>query len=105
MKVVKLSIIVQTTHEATVREALGSAGVGKIGNYRNCQFMTHGKAQFYATEDADPTLGEAGGLTITDAVQIQTWCEEGQVDAVIKAVKDAHPNEEPAIEVHPFELR
>ena len=105
MKAAKLSVIVQSTHEETVRAALARAGVGKIGDYRNCQFVTRGQAQFEPTKDADPAVGEKGTLDVVDAVQIQTWCELDRVDEVVRIVKEAHPNEEPAIEVTEFELR
>jgi hypothetical protein len=44
-------------------------------------------------------------LEIVSAVQIQTWCSESQVEEVVQAIKEAHPNKEPAIELIPFEMR
>jgi hypothetical protein len=105
MKAIKVSVIVQSTHEKEIRDALGKAGGGKIGNYKNCQFITRGEAQFEPDEDADPAIGEKLKLDVVSAVQIQTWCFEDQVEAVVKAVKEAHPNEEPAIELVPFDMR
>lgn len=105
MKAIKISVIVQATNEQQVREALGTAGAGKIGNYKNCQFITRGEAQFEPDHDADPTIGEKGKLDVVPAVQIQTWCYEDQVEEIVKAIKEAHPNEEPAIELIPFEIR
>jgi hypothetical protein len=105
MKAVKVSVIVQTTNEKEVRDALRKAGVGKIGNYKNCQFITHGEAQFEPNEEADPAIGEKEKLDVVPAIQIQTWCKEEEVEQVVKIIKDAHPNEEPAIELSPIELR
>lgn len=105
VKAVKISIIVQATHEAVVREALNRAGAGKIGNYKNCQFITKGEAQFEPEENASPVLGERSQLETVAAVQIQTWCLEEHVEALVKLIKEAHPNEEPAIELMQFEIR
>lgn len=105
MKAIKISVIVQSTHEESVRAALAQAGAGKIGNYKSCQFITRGEAQFEPDEEADPAIGEKNQLDKVEAVQIQTWCSEEDLEHVLKTVKDAHPNEEPAIEIFPFELR
>ena len=86
MKAVKLSIIVEASHEEALRKALANAGAGRIGEYRNCQFITRGKAQFYATDEADPSIGKTGELNVIEAVQIETWCSEDQLDSVIDAV-------------------
>lgn len=105
MKAIKISVIVQSTHEMQVRDAMANAGVGKIGNYQKCEFITRGEAQFEPTGDADPAVGAKHKLDVVPAVQIQSWCFEDQVEDVVKAIKKAHPNEEPGIELMPFELR
>ena len=105
MRVIKISVIVQSTHEKDVRNALGRAGAGNIGNYRECQFITKGEAQFMPEEGAEPVLGENLKLEMVPAVQIQTWCLEDQVEEVVRAIKGAHPNEEPGIELVPIEIR
>jgi|JI10StandDraft_1071094.scaffolds.fasta_scaffold34925_7 hypothetical protein len=105
MKAIKVSVIVQATHEKEIRAALENAGAGKIGSYRNCQFIVKGEAQFEPDETADPAIGEKMKLDVVPAVQIQTWCFEDQVENIVKMVKEAHPNEEPAIELMPFDMR
>ncbi len=105
MNAIKISVIVQSTHEREVRAALGKAGAGKVGNYTNCQFVTKGEAQFEPEDGADPAIGEVRKLDVVEAVQIQTWCSPENLESVIRAVKEVHPNEEPAIEVFPFEMR
>ncbi len=105
MKAIKLSVIVQIAHEQEVRDALARAGAGKVGNYNSCQFVTYGEAQFKPNRDANPTIGDKASINVVPAAQIQTWCTEDEVGVVIKEVRKAHPNEEPAIELIPFELR
>jgi hypothetical protein len=105
MKAIKLLIIVQSTHEEQVRKALGDVGAGTIGSYTHCQFATKGEAQFMPVGNAAPAIGERFQLNIVPAVQIQTWCFESQLEEVVQAIKAVHPNEEPAIELVPFEMR
>lgn len=105
MKAIKLSIIVQASHEKNIRETLAKLGTGTIGNYTNCQFVTRGEAQFESSKEANPAIGQRGQVSLVEAVQIQTWCKEEQVDEVVRALKEAHPNEEPGIEIIPFEMR
>lgn len=105
MKAIKLSIIVQATHEKEIRETLSKLNTGTIGNYKNCQFVTRGEASFESNNEANPAIGEKGKESSVEAVQIQTWCKEDEVEAVVKALKEAHPNEEPGIEIIPFEMR
>lgn len=104
MKAVKISIIVQSTHEQKVRKALALVRTGKIGEYINCQFISRGEAQFEPKNTASLAIGEIGKLTKVLAVQIQTWCREQDIDKVVAVVKAAHPNEEPAIELIPFDI-
>ncbi|HRH55502.1 MAG TPA: hypothetical protein PK609_01425 [Candidatus Paceibacterota bacterium] len=105
MKAIKVSVIVQASHEESVRKALAEAGAGKLGNYTKCQFVTKGEAQFEPEAGSDPAVGEKFELDKVPAVQIQTWCAEDQVEEVVRQVRAAHPNEEPGIELMPFELR
>lgn len=87
-----------------VRDAMAKAGVGKIGNYQKCEFITRGEAQFEPTNDADPTIGEKQKIDIVPAVKIESWCFEDQVEDIVEAIKKAHPNEEPGIELVPIEI-
>lgn len=101
----KVCVIVQSTHENEVRKALADAGAGVIGEYRACQFITRGEAQFFPTTEADPAVGGVQKMNLVVATKIETWCNESEVERVIQAVKEAHPNEEPGVEIYPYELR
>lgn len=45
-KNVKLVIFVPLSHSGIVRQVLGEAGAGKIGNYDFCSFSTRGTGRF-----------------------------------------------------------
>lgn len=74
MKAIKLSIIVQTTHEMKIRQTLSKLGTGTIGNYMNYQFITRGEAQFESNKEASCdwatwTSKHCGSCTNSDLVQ------------------------------------
>ena len=59
-KNVKLVIFVPLSHADAVRQALGEAGAGKIGNYDFCSFSSRGTGRFRGNEKTNPAIGEAG---------------------------------------------
>jgi len=59
-KNVKIVVFVPETHADIVREAMGRAGAGVIGNYTFCSFSTKGIGRFKPEEGAHPNIGEAG---------------------------------------------
>jgi hypothetical protein len=53
---------------------------------------------------ANPTVGEIGKLEEVSEDRIETVCEEDKLEAVLKAIKENHPYEEPATDVYPIEV-
>lgn len=53
---VKIVVFVPETHTDVVREAMGKAGAGKIGNYSHCTFSSKGVGRFKPEEGADPHM-------------------------------------------------
>jgi dinuclear metal center YbgI/SA1388 family protein len=82
-----------------VRQALWDAGAGVIGNYRNCSFHLHGTGTFFGTEAANPAVGQSGQLESVDEVRLEVVCPLKLLDAVLAALRTAHPYEEPAVDV------
>lgn len=58
-KSIKFVVFVPITHADAVRQALGEAGAGKIGNYDFCSFSSRGTGRFRGNERTNPTIGEA----------------------------------------------
>lgn len=56
-KFVKLIIFVPETHAYIVRQAIGMAGAGRVGNYSFCSFSSKGIGRFVPMKDANPTVG------------------------------------------------
>jgi len=99
---VKIVVFVPETHADVVRQAVGDAGAGKIGNYTHCSFSSKGKGRFIPTNGAKPTIGRVGALETVDEERIEFVCEKSNLEKVISAMKKAHPYEEIAFDVYPL---
>ena len=102
-KNVKLVVFVPVTRAQAVREALGEAGAGKIGNYDHCSFSVRGTGRFRPREGAKPFIGEAGKLEEVEEERVEVVVPREILAEVIKKMKSAHPYEEPAFDVYPLE--
>jgi len=100
---VKIVVFVPETHTDVVREAMGKAGAGKIGNYSHCSFSTKGIGRFKPERGANPYIGEIGKTEEVIEERIEMICPREKLGAVIKAIKEAHPYEEVAFDVYPLE--
>lgn len=101
--IVKLVVFVPETHTDVVRDAMGKAGAGKIGNYTHCTFSTKGVGRFKPEEGANPHIGQVGRLEEVSEERIETVVEREKLQDVIKAIKEVHPYEEVALDVYPLE--
>jgi len=103
-KTVKLVIFVPKTHANIVREAMGKAGAGLIGDYKHCSFSVKGMGRYVPLPTAHPTIGKIGQLTEVKEERIETVCCRKDLDKIIKAIKKVHPYEEVAFDVYPLVL-
>ena len=102
-KNVKLVVFVPLTHADAVRQALGEAGAGKIGNYDFCSFSSRGNGRFRGNEKANPSIGEAGKYEAVDEERIEVIMPRKILKEVIEKVKSVHPYEEVAFDIYPLE--
>ncbi|MEC2070489.1 Nif3-like dinuclear metal center hexameric protein [Alkalihalophilus marmarensis] len=99
----KVVVFVPETHAAAVREALGQAGAGHIGNYSHCTFNSNGIGTFLPGEGTNPHIGEAHTLERVEEVKVETIIPAHLQNRVIQALMKAHPYEEPAYDIYPLE--
>jgi hypothetical protein len=99
---VKIVTTVPPKDADVLRDALGRAGAGRIGEYSFCSFSVLGKGRFKASQNADPHVGKPGAFVVVEEEQIEVTCDRNQARQVIAALKQAHPYEEPMIEVVPL---
>ncbi len=102
-KNVKIVVFVPETHTDMVREAMGKAGAGKIGNYSSCSFSSKGVGRFRPDQGANPYIGEVGKFEEVFEERIEVICPREKLQDVIKAIKEVHPYEEVALDVYPLE--
>jgi len=97
---VKIVVFVPETHADVVREAMGKAGAGLIGDYEHCSFSVKGVGRFTPLETAHPTIGQIGKMEEVTEERIETVCYKRDLDKIIKAIKEVHPYEEVALDVY-----
>lgn len=100
----KIIVYTPESHADILREAIGNAGAGIIGKYSYCTFTIKGTGRFKPLDGANPTIGEVGKLEEVQEDRIETVCEEDKLKAVLQAIKDVHPYEEPATDVYQIEV-
>ena len=99
----KIVVYVPLTHTDAVREAIGTAGGGKLGKYSFCSFSTRGVGRFKPEEGAHPHIGKVGELEQVEEERIEVTCDSRVVGNVIAAIKRVHPYEEVAMDVWQLE--
>ena len=99
----KIVVFVPVAHADRVREAIGRAGGGRLGNYSYCSFSTRGIGRFRPEQGAQPAIGQVGTLEEVEEERIEVTCETGRVRDVIAAIVSVHPYEEPALDVWALE--
>jgi hypothetical protein len=84
-----------------VRKAMGEAGAGEMGNYEHCSGSFRITGRFIPLEGAHPAIGEVGKSEVVEEEAIRMLCHKDKVSEVIKALKAAHPYEDPPIDIFP----
>ncbi len=82
-----------------VAEAMFAAGAGRIGGYSKCSFRSEGQGTFEGGEGTNPAVGEAGRFELADEARIETVVDLADVEAVVGALRSAHPYERPAFDL------
>ena len=82
-----------------VKTAMFGAGAGRVGNYDCCAWQTRGEGQFRPLDGSSPFLGNQGQIETVIEHKLEMVCEEQCLEAVIAALKRAHPYEEVAYTV------
>lgn len=85
-----------------VSEAMWEAGAGCIGNYDRTAFRARGTGTFRPLPGSNPYDGEIGKQQEADEWRLEVVVPATQRDAVIRAMKSAHPYEEVAYDAYPL---
>ncbi len=98
----KLVTFVPESAVERVAEAVYKAGAGHIGKnsrYSQCSFRTTGTGTFFGDESATPAIGQKGQLERVSEIRFETVLPATSAGAVVAALKQAHPYEEPAFDL------
>lgn len=92
---------VPTDDAEAVRQALGAAGAGEVGEYTGCAWSVTGRGEFTPVGAADPTIGTVGEHTRVEEARLEMVVPPARRSDVVTALRQAHPYEEPAFSLVP----
>lgn len=95
----KVSIFIPYDYKEKIYEVILKSNAGHMGNYSGCSFTSEGVGMFTPNSNATPFIGQKDINEIVDEVKIETIIDERYLSDFLKNIKDAHPYEEPAIDV------
>jgi hypothetical protein len=96
----KLVVFVPAGALDAVRDAVFTAGAGRIGDYERCSWYTEGTGTFRGLPGANPVVGEVGEEERVAEVRLETVFPSERHDDVVAALRAAHPYEEPAFDIY-----
>lgn len=99
---VKIVTFVPSENADAVRDAMGKAGAGQIGEYSFCSHSVKGTGRFLPSENANPHIGQSGKLETVEEERVEVICDRDKAKEVIAAMKSAHPYEEVAFDIYPL---
>ncbi len=95
----KVVTFVPTADAERVLDALAAAGAGAIGDYDRCAFTVTGEGTFRPLAGASPSIGSVGAIERVPEVRLEMVLPRGRRSAVLAALRETHPYEEPAFDV------
>ena len=100
---VKLVVLVPDEYVDRVAAVMAEAGAGMIGQYERCSFRMHGKGTFRGSEHTQPFSGKPLQVEEIEEIRLEMTVPRARVNAVVAAMKTAHPYEEIAHDVYTLE--
>lgn len=99
----KIVVYIPELYLDVVKNAMFSAGAGRLGHYERCCWEVLGTGQFNAMEGSNPFIGKVAELEVVAEYRVEMMCDVGVVKTVIAEMKKAHPYEHPAYDVMKLE--
>ncbi len=99
---VKIIVTIPIENVKDVRNAICEAGAGIIGNYTYCSMSTKCIGTFKPNDEVIPYIGENNKIEFVEEEKLEVVCDIGNVKNVISKLREAHPYEEPAIDIIPL---
>ncbi len=96
----KLVVYVPVDEADKIRQVLGEAGAGQVGNYDFASFSVRGVGRFRPLAGARPAIGKVGKFEEVEEERIETVVGEEDLGWVLEKLRDTHPYEVPVIDVY-----
>ncbi|HEY9720456.1 MAG TPA: Nif3-like dinuclear metal center hexameric protein, partial [Oscillatoriaceae cyanobacterium] len=94
-----VAIYVPTAEAERVREAAWAAGAGRSERYERSAYAMPAAGTFRPVAGAHPAAGTPGAQAHTEEQRLEFLVDERVLGGVTAAILEAHPYEEPALEV------
>jgi dinuclear metal center YbgI/SA1388 family protein len=95
----KLVVFVPVADAPVLIDALAAAGAGRLGDYERCAWTTTGQGTFRPLDGAEPAVGTVGEVVAVDEARVEMVVPRAATSDVLRALKQAHPYEEPAFDL------
>lgn len=99
---VKILVTIPVEDVDKIREVVCDAGAGVIGEYDYCTTSVKSIGTFRPSDNANPYIGTKQNLEFVEEEKLEFICDVDKVKSVLKALRQAHPYEEPAIDIVPL---
>ncbi len=99
-KQLKLVTFIPPEYTDALRDALGKAGAGAIGEYTRCSFTLRGEGTFLGSDHTHPFVGEKNNFERVNEDRLEMILPERHKWAVINALYASHPYDEPAYDLY-----
>lgn len=96
---VKVVVFAPSEARDALIDAMSAAGAGRIGNYERCAFSTSGTGTYVGNASSTPAVGSPGKVEAVAEARIEMVVDAARLDAVVKALRSAHPYEDPAYDL------
>ncbi len=95
----KIIAFVPSEAAQLIVDALSEAGAGAIGDYSRAAFLNEGTGTFIPEPGANPVIGALGFVAEVAESRIEMVFPRERRAAVVRALRTAHPYEEPAYNI------
>ena len=102
MEYCKLEIFIPESHFTILQKTLRELDAGHIGKYDSCLSYSHVIGTWRPLEGTKPYKGTEGVISCESELKVEVTCKVSELDAIIQAVKQIHPYEEPVINAIPL---
>ena len=100
-ELLKLVVFVPLSHQQELMKSLLPFS-SMPGNYADCSFRVSGQGTFRPLAGAAPYIGSVGAFESVEESRFEILVRKSELQPAVKALRKAHPYEEPAFDIIPL---